>query len=377
MNLSILAVALISAFLAYANGANDISKGIATLAGSGVSDYRRAILWGTLWTTCGSVAAFELSCALAVTFSKGLLAAGANLTFPAAIATLVGASLWVTIATRFALPVSTTHAIVGSIAGVMTVAFGLTGMNWSVLAGKVALPLLFSPVASLLSSFAMLRAWSHISPSGADCLCAEIVSQRPTLATTAAGIEIAPLPIPAVDLVPCHTDETGAGRNPMFSLTIDRLHWITSAAASFTRGLNDTPKMVAIALAAASLGGLWARVSFSVYLLIALGILAGSLHAGRRVTTVLAERITRMDHREGFVANLVTSLLVGPGAFLGLPMSITHVASGAIIGIGAQRGGGIEWQRVKEMTLAWMVTVPAAALLGILSYGGLRVIGVR
>ena len=105
-----------------------------------------------------------------------------------------------------------------------------------------------------------------------------------------------------------------------------------------------------------------------VYLLIALGILAGSLHAGRRVTTVLAENITRMDHREGLIANLVTSLLVGPGAFLGLPISTTHVASGAIVGIGVQKGGAIDWQRVKGMALAWVVTLPVAGLLGILTY---------
>jgi phosphate/sulfate permease len=73
MNLSIVTVALISAFVAYTNGANDVSKGIATLAGSGVSSYRRAILWGAFWTTCGGIAAFGLSRALVTTFGKGLL----------------------------------------------------------------------------------------------------------------------------------------------------------------------------------------------------------------------------------------------------------------------------------------------------------------
>jgi len=75
-----------------------------------------------------------------------------------------------------------------------------------------------------------------------------------------------------------------------------------------------------------------------------------------------------MDHREGLIANLVTSLLVGPGAFLGLPISTTHVASGAIVGIGVQKGGAIDWQRVKGMALAWVVTLPVAGLLGILTY---------
>jgi PiT family inorganic phosphate transporter len=372
MNLSIIAVALIAAFLAYTNGANDVSKGIATLAGSGVSSYRRAILWGTLWTMFGSVAAFEFSRSLVTTFGKGLLAPGAVPTFSAAVATLLGAGLWVGWATRFGLPVSTTHAIVGSIAGVTIMAYGFGGMNWSVLLTKVALPLVLSPIASLLVSVVVLRLWSRVSPSDADCLCAEIVSPRPALASAAADVEIAPLALPTAELVTCKKNGIGADHSVAFSLTLDQLHWVTSAGTSFARGLNDAPKMVAVALAAAALSGLPIRESWSAYLLIALGIFAGSLIAGRRVTTVLAEKITRMDHRESFIANLVTSLLVGPGAFLGLPMSTTHVASGAIIGIGVQTGGGIDWQRVREMTLAWVVTLPAAALLGILTYGFLH-----
>jgi len=373
MDLSILAVASISFFVAYVNGANDVSKGIATLAGSGVSNYRRAILWGTLWTTFGSVAAFEFSRSLVATFGKGLLTPGVVPTFSAAIATVAGAGLWVGLATRFGLPVSTTHAIVGSIAGVTTMAYGFGGMNWSVLVGKVALPLLLSPIASLFASVAVLQVWNQIGPTGADCICTEIVSLRPALASAAAEVEIAPPTFPATELVACHKTEIGAGSPIAFSLTLDHLHWFTSAGTSFARGLNDAPKMVAIALAAASFSGFAIRGSWSMYPLIALGILAGSLHAGRRVTTVLAEKITRMDHREGFIANLVTSLLVGPGAFLGLPMSTTHVASGAIIGIGVQKGNAIDWQRVKEMTLAWVVTLPAAALLGIFAYGLLHV----
>jgi PiT family inorganic phosphate transporter len=110
--------------------------------------------------------------------------------------------------------------------------------------------------------------------------------------------------------------------------------------------------MVAIGLAAMTISGVVLPSSFLVYAIVSGGTLAGSLQAGSRVTTVLAKKITPMNHREGFVANLVTSLLVGPDAFLGLPMSTTHVSTGAIIGIGIQKGGTIDWQRVKEMVLA-------------------------
>src|SRR6185437_4641266 len=103
-----------------------------------MASYRRAILWGTLWTTCGSIAAFGFSHALVITFGKGLLAAGVTPALPATGAALIGAGLWVGLATRLGLPVSTTHAIVGSISGVMTIAYGIAGVNWHILAGKIA-----------------------------------------------------------------------------------------------------------------------------------------------------------------------------------------------------------------------------------------------
>ena len=93
MNLTVIAAGVMGAFVAYTNGANDVSKGIATLAGSGVTSYRRAILWGALWTTCGGIAAFATSRALVITFGKGLLSAGVTPTLSAALATLIGAGL--------------------------------------------------------------------------------------------------------------------------------------------------------------------------------------------------------------------------------------------------------------------------------------------
>jgi len=97
------------------------------------------------------------------------------------------------------------------------------------------------------------------------------------------------------------------------------------------------------------------------------GMVAGSLVAGRRVTRVLAEGITPMDNREGFAANLVTAALVTTGAIHGLPMSTTHVASGGIFGVGAQRGT-LDRRSLRGIVLAWVVTLPAAGMLGAAGY---------
>ena len=135
--------------VAFANGANDVSKGIATLVGSGVTDYRRAILWGTVWTVAGGIAAAFASQGLVAVFSgKGVLA-----TPPVGpvflVAVTSGAIGWLVLATSTGLPVSTTHALVGGLLGAGLAAQGVGGVAWAAVARKVALPLAMSPLLSL------------------------------------------------------------------------------------------------------------------------------------------------------------------------------------------------------------------------------------
>jgi len=112
--------------LAYSNGANDISKGIATLVGSGAARIQSATLWGAFTTAIGSVAAIAFGGLLLKVFSSGVLIGSAD---PVRIAAAVasGGSLWVFVCSRFGLPVSTTHAIIGGIIGAGIAEFGLDG----------------------------------------------------------------------------------------------------------------------------------------------------------------------------------------------------------------------------------------------------------
>jgi PiT family inorganic phosphate transporter len=84
---------------------------------------------------------------------------------------------------------------------------------------------------------------------------------------------------------------------------------------------------------------------------------------------VLAEKVTRMDHVEGLSANVTTASLVLITATMGLPASTTHVSSSAIIGIGLLKGlRAVRWATVRDMVLAWLVTLPASGLLAGLAY---------
>src|SRR5574341_657999 len=129
MTSDILLISVVGAFIAFVNGANDGSKGIATLAGSGLTSYRRAILWGSVWTLAGGMAGSVWAGAMVKTFGTGLLGPGVTPSFVAALAIIMGAALWVLFATLTGLPVSTTHAIVGSLAGVGTMAYGVAGVR--------------------------------------------------------------------------------------------------------------------------------------------------------------------------------------------------------------------------------------------------------
>lgn len=376
MNAEVIAVGLAGALVAYFNGANDVSKGIATLVGSGLTNYRRAILWGTVCTGLGGLSGALLATAMLQTFGKGLLSDGAVPTFTAALATILGASACVALATRTGMPVSTTHAIVGSVVGVAALAYGFTGIRWPALLGKIALPLLLSPILALVLTSVAIRILRSVQRryfGDADCACAT-VELTPVLAGVAMdGAASASLAMPSFGVKVAKKEECAADRTTFLGISSHHLHWLTGGATSFARGMNDAPKMVAIVLAAALLHGHY-QIRTPAFVLVTLGMVAGSWLAGRRVTRVLAENITPMDHWEGFLANAVTAALVMPGAALGLPMSTTHVSSGSIMGIGLQNRTQMNWRTVREMFLAWVVTLPLAGSLGVLIYLSLRAV---
>ena len=362
-------VVIAGALIAFVNGQNDVGKGIATLVGSGVTNHRRAILWGALWTGVGGLAGAAIGGAMITTFGKGLLATGVTPTFATALAVLVGAAAWVLIATRAGLPVSTTHAIIGALTGVALVAYGAAGIRWGAVEHKLLVPLLVSPFVALAATALVLRLVPR-RIAVTDCVC--VTPPRSELVPIGAGL--ARLAMSAPKLVVASSADCGT-QPAVVRITLDRLHWITSGATSFARGLNDAPKMVALILAGAVLVG--DGISHSVWFaVVTVAMVAGSLFGGLRVTRVLAERVTRMDHREGFVANLVAAALVGLGAWQGLPLSTTHVSTGAIVGAGTTRAGAIDWRTVRGLGLAWIVTLPLAAALAIAAYGFLRAVGV-
>ncbi len=370
MEFSALALLLVLA-LAYANGTNDVSKAIATLVGSGVTNYRTAIIWGTIWTVAGAGLSVLVASAMLKTFSKGLVQPGIATPPVLALAILIGAIAWVLVASRTGLPVSTTHALTGALVGAGLVSIGSQGLAWPAIAGKIGLPLLLSPVLALTVSFLVHPVVRRVAErwEGA-CLCVMPASRAlvtiDAQGTTHTLIQTSAFGQPVV-AVPAQCDRAGLQG---VAIGLDSVHWLSSGLASLARGANDAPKILAMLLLGSTVAA-WPNdtLKVSAFAGVALAMGLGSFIGGFRVTEVLAEKVTRMDHVEGLSANLTTSSLVLVTAALGLPVSTTHVSSSAIIGIGILKGlRAVRWTIVRDMVLAWLVTLPVAGILAALAY---------
>ena len=351
MTLAILTIAG-AAFLAFANGANDVSKGVATLAGSRRASYRTAIAWGTVWTFAGGIASLVISAGLVKSFSSAIVGPEV-LSMPSfPLAAALGAAAWVILASVTGLPVSTTHALTGAIVGVAVMAGGTGAVRWEILLFSIAAPLALSPLVSAVIGFGMYSVAERFSPS---CVC--VIDDIRVPAVNSDGTTMAALvPRIVATSTECSTDTTSWRLMPAGAL-----HWGAAAALSFARGVNDNAKIAAIAALGGSAIGADLWVAFA---LTAAAMTIGSWAAGLRVTYTLGERVVHMHQDTGLAASLVASALVLAASVYTLPVSTTHVSTGAIVGAGVRQGNGaVQWRRVGSLVIAWVGTLPIAAAL--------------
>jgi PiT family inorganic phosphate transporter len=359
MILALLVIATL--LLAYANGANDTFKGVATLFGSRTMSYRQAVWWATGTTLAGSVAAVALAGTLVSAFSgKGLVPAALTHD-PAFLAAVgLGAATTVMLATVAGWPISTTHALTGALIGAGLSAAGSVELDR--LGQAFVLPLAVSPLVSLATTAAVyptLR-WLRLR-LGVErhmCLCVDGGALQPVTVQPdgAAILPATGLRLTVGQLEACVARYHGRVFGIDAQRLLDRLHGLSAGLVSFARGLNDAPKIVALLVAAAAM-----QVSLGTSLAaVGLAMAAGGLLNGRRVAQTMSHRITAMNHGQGFAANLVTAALVLAASRWGLPVSTTHVACGSLFGLGAVTRQG-RWAIIRAIVLAWVVTLPVAA----------------
>ncbi len=347
----------LTAVLAFANGANDNAKGVATLVGHGAAGPRAALLWAAASTALGAAVGALLGQGLLAAFRAPFVGGGAPLPAGFFAAALVGAGAWILLATRTGMPVSTTHAILGGLLGAGLVEVGASHIGWSVLIAKAALPLLASPFIAMALVLSLGRPLAALARRAERrCVCA-VETVSPTLSGGAA-VGTRRLALVSGDTVACALHSPAAAVSGGDVATA--LHWGTSGLVGVARGWNDAPKIAALALVALP-AGTGQRTAFA---LVALAMALGGLLAGRRVLSTLAEKITPLPMGESLAASAVSSVLVALASWRGLGVSTTHVTTGGIIGAGVARSPrDVRWRVVRDIALSWIVTLPAAALV--------------
>lgn len=359
-------ILLVTIFLAYANGANDNFKGVATLFGSSASDYKKALWWATVTTFAGSIAALFVATNLATVFSgKGLVPDAVAIDPYFLIAVGMGAACTVFIASLTGIPISTTHSLTGALVGAGIIAVG-TNINGHALGGKFFAPLLFSPVIATLLTLAIYPSFKRVRIAlGIErqmCLC--VGGNVETICVQNDGIAVLKstgIVLTVDQLKNCQQVYSGKILGFDSQEALDKFHFVSAGAVSFARGLNDTPKIAALLLAVKAFS-----LSWGLFLVAAAMAIGGLLNA-KKVALTMSERITAMNHGQGFSANLVTALLVIFASRWGMPVSTTHVSCGSLFGLGLVNKKANLYV-IRQIVLAWILTLPVAAIFAGVCY---------
>jgi inorganic phosphate transporter, PiT family len=314
----LVALALVFDFL---NGFHDAANSIATVVSTGVLKPYQAVIWAAFFNLL-AIGIFELK--VAATVGKGIVApdfVDAHVIFGA----LVGAIAWNLITWYYGIPSSSSHALIGGLIGSAMAKGGtaplLTPGIMKVVAFIVISPLLGFALGALIMvgvSWLFFRS----SPHGVDKL-------------------------------------------------FRRGQLVSSALYSLGHGTNDAQKtigiiwMLLIAAGATSPDHVPFWVILSCYVAIALGTLFG----GWRIVKTMGQKITKLRPVGGFSAETGGAITLFLASTLGIPVSTTHTITGAIIGVGsAQRASAVRWGVAGNIVMAWVITIPAAALIGAIGW---------
>jgi PiT family inorganic phosphate transporter len=163
------------------------------------------------------------------------------------------------------------------------------------------------------------------------------------------------------DSVTCHNRYQGRLLGIEASLVLDWLHFVSAGLVSFARGLNDTPKIAALLLLVPQIG------QFGSTAMVGVVMVVGGILSARKVAETMSQKITPMNHGQGFTANFITAVIVIGASGSGLPVSTTHVSCGSLFGIAAMNGQG-HAGIITKILGAWIMTLPLGVVLGVMSF---------
>lgn len=312
----------------YTNGFHDAANAIATCVSTRALTPRVALLMAAVFNLVGAMLGTEVAKTIAgdiVHIGDTSAHAGLVVVFSA----LIGAITWNLITWRLGLPSSSTHALIGGLAGV-GVASGIT-VKWDAIVEKVVLPMVISPLIGFVIAFVLMVAVLWIFRRSVPSR----VFRRFRIAQTA-----------------------------------------SAAAMALGHGLQDAQKTMGVIVLALVAGGFQSTndIPLWVKLCSATAISLGTYSGGWRIMRTLGRRIIELDPARGFVAESVSAVVLYVNAFVfHAPVSTTHTITSAIMGVGAtKRLSAVRWGVAKNIAVAWLLTIPMAGLVGAMTYWVLR-----
>jgi inorganic phosphate transporter, PiT family len=317
----VLVVIITALVFDFTNGFHDTANAMATSIATGALKPRVAVAISGVFNLVGAF----LSVSVAKTISGGLVN-DAKITPVVVFAGLIGAIVWNLLTWFLSLPSSSSHALIGGLIGATWVAAGVDAVHFGAIIAKVLVPAVLSPIVA-----------------GVVALVGTHLAYRITARTDRGKV--------------------GSG------FKVGQV--VSAAMVSLAHGTNDAQKTMGIVtLTLITVGTLPAGSAppFWVILIAGLAIAAGTYLGGWRIIRTLGKRITEIETPQGFAAETSSTAVILISAQLGFPLSTTQVCSGAIFGAGAgRRLAAVRWGLAGQMVIAWLITLPAAAIVGALA----------
>ena len=328
VSLALLAVIVLAVAFDYINGFHDTANAIATSVATRALHPRHAILMATVFNFVGAFA----GTAVAKTIGAGLVDE-ATTSQAVVAAALIGAIAWNLLTWYLGLPSSSSHALIGGLLGATILAAGTGALKVNGLVGKVLIPMVSSPLIGFVAAFLLMLALYWLFRN--------------------------------------------AQRKPM-ARVFRRLQVVSAGYMAFSHGSNDAQKtMGIITLALFAAGAIpTVDVPFWVIVVSASALSLGTAVGGWRIMRTMGHRVVELEPVHGFAAETTAATVLIATAHFGMPVSTTHVISSAIMGVGSARGPkGVRWGVARRILLAWVITIPATALVAGVTWFVLHTVG--
>lgn len=329
--LLLVAIVVIALVFDFTNGAHDSANAIATIVSTKVLSPRTAVAMAAALNLAGAFMGEEVAHTIGSGIVRTDMVAGCQ---ALVLAALLGAIFWNLLTWYLGLPSSSSHALIGGLIGAAVAYGGFDSLNFLSIVKKVLLPLVFSPMAGFLGGYLLMLALSWL-----------FVRANPRRINTA----------------------------------FRKLQIVSAAFMATSHGLNDAQKTMGIITLALYIFHVIPEIHVPVWVkgACALAMGLGTAMGGWKIVKTMGHKIFKLEPIHGFAAETSASLVITGASFLGAPISTTHTISTSILGVGAsKRLSAVRWGVAGNMVVAWILTIPAAAVVAAICFEALYLVGV-